>query len=169
MQKNDGGERRKSPKDQYQDIEPAPLPPVAPDGGLVATGVGPPTPVPAATPRNMICLRGPCRHYWELVTWMGAGNPAGTWEELGVREPRQINRSCIAHPGTETELTEDCAFDCSRWDPLSPREVRKREKRRERHYRRHPDHRPVEELPSIAGIDDIDDEEIEDGTSGTES
>lgn len=165
MEKHDGGEKRKAPGDHYQDIEQPPLA-IAPDGGIAPDMVGPPTPVPAATPQNFVCLRGPCRHYWELTTWMGSGNPAETWAELGVREPRQISRSCLAHPGTETELTEDCAFECNRWDPLSPREVRKREKRRARHYRRHPDHRPVEDLPTIAGIDD---EELEDdGTSGTE-
>ncbi|MBT8452999.1 MAG: hypothetical protein KJO40_13605 [Deltaproteobacteria bacterium] len=157
MQKRDGGEKRKASADHYADFEPAPLP-VAPDGGIAATGIAPLSPVPAATPRNMVCLRGPCRHYWELTTYLGSGNPADTWAELGVREPRQLNRSCLAHPGTETELTEDCAFDCNRWDPLSPREMRKRERRRKRYYRRHPDDQPLEELPTIAGFDDEGDD-----------
>ena len=142
-------EKVRTPIDQYQDIGLGPLPPIAPDGGFMPGGVGLPVPVPAATPANFVCLRGPCRHYWELETWMASGNPAETFGPDGLRDPvtgrplrapRQINRTCLVHPGTETELTEDCVSNCSRWDPLSPRELRKRLKARERYYRDHPEH-----------------------------
>jgi hypothetical protein len=135
--------------DTYADWEPTPLAAAA-DGGIAPGTVGELSNVPAATPRNFVCLRGPCRHYWQIETFFGAGNPVGTWEELGLREPRQISRSCLVHPGTETEVTEDCVFGCNLWDPLSPREARKREKRREAHYRRFPGHRPAEDVATIA-------------------
>ena len=129
----------KTPLKQYEDIEPAPLPPIAPDGGFAAGPIGLPPSVPAATPETFICLRGPCRHYWQIETFMASGNPSETWGEGGLvdpltneplRAPRQISRSCLAHPGTETELTDDCVYECNRWDPLTPREVKKRNARR---------------------------------------
>jgi hypothetical protein len=162
LEKREAPGKVKSPLEQYDNVESAPLPPIAPDGGFApGAGVGMPSSAPPADPEHFVCLRGPCRHYWELVTYMGAGNPEDTWAELGIREPRQINRSCLAHSGTETELTENCVFACNLWDPLSPREARKREKRRERHFRRYPEHRSIEDEATIAGIDD---EEIENGT-----
>jgi hypothetical protein len=157
VEKQDGGDKYKTPQTQYKDVELGPLP-VAPDGGIAAgAAIGMPPPVPEATPQQFVCLRGPCRHYWELVTDMGSGNPASTWDpinglkdELGqpLQIPRQINRSCLAQLGMETELTDDCVFDCNRWDPLSRSEIRKLERRRRRHFRRFPGHKP-EELPTF--------------------
>ena len=149
MSETDSG-KVKAPMDQYASVEPAPLPPIGPDGAPMLLALGNPSPVPAATPQNFVCLRGPCRFYWELHTFMGAGNPAGTWGEDGlkdedghrIREPRQINRACLAHPGTETELTEDCVFECNKWDPLTPREVKRIDKRRSRYFKLHPEHAP---------------------------
>lgn len=154
MEKRGNDDKRKDPSDTYADWEPSPL--VAdPGGGIANPGtVGELSDVPAAVPANFICLRGPCRHYWEMVTYLGTGNPESTWRELGLREPRQLNRSCLVHPGTETELTEECVYDCSLWDPLSPREVRKREKRRAAHYRRFPGHRPAEDV----AIDELEED-----------
>lgn len=143
----------KAPIEQYESIEPGPMPPIAPDGGFVPALIGLPALVPAATPEHFVCLRGPCRHYWELVTFMAAGNPAGTFGPDGLKDPltgkpvaapRQINRTCLVHPGTETELTEDNVYDCSRWDPMSPRDLRRRLKDREAYFKKHPDHRPKE-------------------------
>lgn len=153
----------KAPIDQYADFEPAALV-VGPDGAPVLGALGNPPPIPAATPANFVCLRGPCRHYWEFTSYMSSGNPAGTWGDDGlkddagnhIREPRQINRVCLAHPGTETELTEDCVFDCNRWDPLTPRELKRRDKRRSKHLKLHPDHAPP------APVEHLTDEEIED-------
>jgi hypothetical protein len=64
MDKASPPEKHRAPADQYASVEPGPLPPIAPDGGLSASGLEPPAPVPAATPATMMCLRGPCRHYW---------------------------------------------------------------------------------------------------------
>jgi hypothetical protein len=131
-------DKTKSPIDQYKDVELGGLPPIAPDGGFAPGPVGIPPSVDAATPDNFICLRGPCRHYWQMETFMASGNPKETWGPDGLKDergaplrvPRQLNRSCLAHPGTETELTEDCVYECNRWDPMTPREVRKLDKRR---------------------------------------
>jgi hypothetical protein len=171
MEKHAGGdgEKAKAPADKYSEIsdEAFPAPPIAPDGGIAPGwgGIDLPSGAPPATPQNMICLRGPCRHYWELVTTSPAGNPSDTWAELGQREPRQINRTCIVNPGYETELTEDCAYDCNLWDPLREAEVTLREQRREAYFTKHPDHRPLEEQ-----LDDSEllDQEDKDGTTGTE-
>lgn len=152
--------------DSYADFEPAPLS-IGPDGAPQLGALGLPPPIPAATPQNFVCLRGPCRFYWQMETFMSSGNPAATWgpdglkDESGhaIRAPRQILRTCLAHPGTETELTEDCVFDCNLWDPLTTREVKRREKRRSKYLKLHPDHFPPPMLELDAEIDDHDDEE----------
>lgn len=168
--RDDEDDKRKVPAEQYKDIAPAPMPPIAPDGGIApGYGIGQAPAVPAATPANFVCLRGPCRHYWEVHTFMASGNPADTWDpEHGlkdadgnpVRQPRQINRSCLSAPGNEMELTEDTVYFCNRWSPLSPRELRKREKPQQRYLKLHPDHLPPVELVRDAyGIDDEDEED----------
>lgn len=85
--------------------------------------IGQPEPVPPRTPENFICLRGPCRFYWHLTTMAGEGNPAGTFEALGIPRPRQHHHVCLVNPGFETDLTDDNVFDCNRWEPLSHHEV----------------------------------------------
>jgi hypothetical protein len=154
--------RRKVPSEQYKDIAPAPMPPIAPDGGIEpGYGIGLAPAVPAATPATFVCLRGPCRHYWEVHTFMASGNPAETWGEDGlkdgegrpIRQPRQINRSCLSAAGNEMELTEDTVYFCNRWDPLTPRELRRREKPQQRYLKLHP------EYAAIAPTIDTDDEE----------
>jgi hypothetical protein len=135
--------------DQFADVEIGGLA-AAPDGGIAPGPIGDTPQVPAATPEQFICLRGPCRYYWQLETFFASGNPTSTWDpEHGLkdehgnplRQPSQISRSCLVHPGTETELTDDLVYDCSRWDPLTPREAKRREKRRSRYLKLHPDHR----------------------------
>lgn len=149
----DEDDKRKAPIDQYSHIEPGGLPPIAPDGGFAPGPIGTPPAVDAATPQNFICLRGPCRHYWQIETFVASGNPSSTWGEGGLvdpdtgkplRVPRQLNRSCLAHSGTETELTEDCVYNCNRWDPLTPRELRATAKRTAKYFKLYPDHRPKE-------------------------
>ena len=145
---NEDGKHR-SLVDQYKDVE-LPPPAMGPNMTPMMGPVGSSPAVPAATPDHFVCLRGPCRHYWQLETFMASGNPAMTWDpEVGlkdedgkpIRVPRQINRSCLVHPGTETELTEDSVYSCSRWDPLSPREVRARQKRIDKYLRNYPQFR----------------------------
>jgi hypothetical protein len=151
---DDEDDKHKSPIDQYKDVELGGLPAIAPDGGFMPGPLGVPPSVPAATPADFVCLRGPCRHYWQLETFMASGNPSDTWGEGGLvdvetgkplRIPRQINRSCLAHPGTETELTEDCVYSCNKWDPLTPRELKARGKRQTKYFKLHPEQRPKED------------------------
>ena len=96
-------------------------PPVAvmPDGlpAFQAAGVGQPTPVPERTPENFICLRGPCKHYWYLETMSQAGNPADTWEALGLPVPRQRHYTCLVNTGFETSFGDDNAYECNKWEP----------------------------------------------------
>lgn len=142
------GDKTKSPIEQFAGIEPSPMPPIAPDGGFMAGPIGAPPPIPPATPETFVCLRGPCRHYWELVSHMESGNPANTWGEGGlvdeagavIAQPRAISRTCVANPGFETDLTDDNVYDCNRWDPMSERELKKLERRRSKYLRLHPDH-----------------------------
>lgn len=107
------------------------LPSRVPQGGPLP--LAPPEPVPERTPENLICLRGPCRHYWYLKTMAQAGNPQGTWEALNIPSPRKHHHICLVQPGVETEFEGDNCFDCSRWDPLTKREKNRLSKRRGSH------------------------------------
>jgi hypothetical protein len=143
--RSDDGERAALvPSAKYENWEPAPLPPTAPDGGFDprAVAVNVPDKLPAATPQNMICLRGPCRHYWYCETNFDAGNPGGTFESLGLAAPRQRHHLCTLIPGMETDFTEDVCFECNRWDPLDAKELAARQQRRAEYYRANPDHDP---------------------------
>ena len=150
IEAEEGGGRRKVPADTYSKVPPSPLPQMGPDGGPEPSAVvGPPAPTPPATPDTFVCLRGPCRHYWQIRTHIVSGNPAGTFGPGGlvdpvtkqpIAEPRQITRTCLVHPGIEVELTEDVVYGCNRWDPLSPREVRKLEKRQRVYLKIYPQH-----------------------------
>lgn len=93
-----------------------------PDGTPMG-GIGQPEPVPPRTEEHFVCLRGPCRHYWHLVTMVQAGNPAGTWEELGIEAPRQHHHTCMVNPAFETSFEDDNVFDCNKWDPYTETEL----------------------------------------------
>lgn len=84
--------------------------------------VGQPSSIPPRNPKHFVCLRGPCRHFWHFKTSAGAGNPAETWEALGMEEPKQSNYFCLLHP-SETELTDDNVYECNRWDPMTRSEL----------------------------------------------
>jgi hypothetical protein len=96
---------------------------------------------------------------------MASGNPAETWGEDGlkdeagqpIRQPRQINRSCLSAPGNEMELTDDAVYFCNRWDPMTPRELRRREKPQQRHLKMHPELAALQ--PTALDLDDHDEEE----------
>lgn len=157
------------PSAAFDDFEPGEIP-VGPDGAPVLSPVGQGPALPAATPRNMICLRGPCLHYLETETFLASGNPKDTWDPehglkdpqtgLPVRMPRQVNRTCLVHPGTVVELTDENVYTCNRWDPIPPKELARLAKRRERHYQRHPDHLPPpDDVVDITRGGIFDDEE----------
>lgn len=119
----------------YGDFQPAEIP-VSPDGGIAPGFAGVGTPAPAPSFDESICTKGPCRHYWRLTTMFDAGNPAETWEALGVSEPRQRHHVCLVNPGMETNLGDDLVYECNRWDPLEEHELIQLERRRESYDRR---------------------------------
>lgn len=142
-------EKYKSLAGGFDNVEIGPIA-VGPDG-VPAVGVGATAPVPAADPRLFICLRGPCAHYWERESFMESGNPKETWEDMidpatgaRVRMPRQLDRTCTAHPGTETDLTDQLVYDCNRWEPLTRGELKARDKRRRHYFKNYPDHQPID-------------------------
>lgn len=79
-------------------------------------------PLPPRTPENMVCLRGPCRHYWHLVTTGDFANTDGDF--------KQHHHVCLVNPGYETNLEGSDVADCGKWDPLTRRELVKIRKRR---------------------------------------
>jgi hypothetical protein len=131
-QPDDPDDKVKSLETRYADFEPAPAPAGGPSLGYAME------PAEVAPPMvESICARGPCRHFWSMTSSAPAGNPSGTFEALGLREPRQHNYVCLAHPGTETDLGDDQVFDCNRWDPI-PASSLARLARRRRAYERAP-------------------------------
>lgn len=114
-----------------QNEQSPPLPPAPAIGA-----VGNPEPVPPRTPEHFVCLRGPCRHYWHLVTMAHAGNPETTWQELGMeRAPRKHWHTCT-RSGQETSLTDDNVYECNQWDPMPEDQHSQREYRREQYFKR---------------------------------
>ena len=133
-----------APAVAYQDVELPSAPPISPDGGIApGHGVAPPPALPPATPENFICLRGPCRHHVHLQTVADYGNPAGTFKK--GEEPRQHTYLCVAFPGLEIDLTEDCCFDCNRWSPLMREEIEARQRGLDTFYEQHPELRSSED------------------------
>lgn len=59
-------------------------------------------------------------------------NAPGTWEHLGIEEPKQIYRTCLVHEGVETTLSaDDLITECNRWDPMSVHELNELQERRD--------------------------------------
>lgn len=113
--------------------EPGPMLAVAPDGGILQSqAVEQLRPVPAATPENFVCLRGPCVHYLEIISIADVNAPTLK------RDPVQLNRFCRAIPGIELDLTEDCVFRCSDWDPTAPKVLHALQARREEYLNNNP-------------------------------
>ena len=130
-----------------EDFQPSPIPVDADGGPLAGYGtVGSPMVAPPWIAKNTVCLRGPCRHYWHLVTMAQEGNPAETWKELGISEPRKHSHVCLVQFGMETEFGDDNVYECSKWDPHTSSELVQIRSRREAYYRRHPDHLPTDLL-----------------------
>lgn len=89
-----------------------------------------------------MCLRGPCRHYWRIETNVDYGNPAGTFEDLGVAEPREYNNRCTIQSGVDWDMAGYDVYECNRWDPLTRKESEALNNRRREYYKRHPEHDP---------------------------
>jgi hypothetical protein len=84
-------------------------------GGILGRGGVVPTAqnrrkLKVASPKNFICLRGPCRHYFEAR----GPFPTGT---KGFEAPTVINRVCMRLPGTFLDLFDEVVEACNCWDP----------------------------------------------------
>lgn len=118
---------RKAPSETYRDIQPSPLPPIAPDGGFIAGSVAAPAPLPKATPENMICLRGPCRHLWQMRTHIVSGNSKLTFDpDDGLRETMpcpicQGERQAMIVPELALSYQTACRYHATQgiWGPTS--------------------------------------------------
>ena len=138
----------------YADFEPAPAPTMGPNGAIQVGFVGAAVPAPIWNEDNVVCARGPCRHFWHLVTTVGEGNPAETWAELGIAQPRQHSYTCLVNPGMETEFGNDAVFGCNLWDPLTDSELAEREMRRELYQIRRRREMPVERVEDVVDDDE---------------
>lgn len=91
---------------------PAPLPPMAPDGG----------PVPQSAPTSPLrvlpisrCALGPCRHLHEITHKIESAEPMdGSDGAINTG----TGRSCYAQPGVDGPLDQP-VFACNRWEPIS--------------------------------------------------
>lgn len=144
---------------RYADFKPSPAP-IGPGGSLMPDlgAVGQPAEVPAFDEEHVVCVRGPCRHYWHLVTTVGEGNPASTWEALGRDPPRQHSHTCLANPGMETEFEDDAVYECNRWDPYTDAELAARDERRQLYQIRSRAEAPVERVEDAVDDDGDDDD-----------
>lgn len=131
------------PRSDLQDgFEPAPAPPIGPDGApiIAAQQADPPA-------RPSLCLAGPCRNYHQLVTQVDAANPSAvrlpvvlpdgtpgaevTLHGTLYRAPAvfhvQTNHYCYPNVGIEIDLGSVPVVECSRWSPLLATEWQPRE------------------------------------------
>lgn len=93
-----------------EDVEIAPISPMgifAPETNFAVE------PIPEANEENLVCLRGPCRHYLQIEQRFNHGNTIGTLHDRVV----QINRYCLRHHST-IDLTDECVYACNEWDPI---------------------------------------------------
>lgn len=118
-----------TPMDTLFDTDFGPLP-IGPEGSFVPnTAVYESEPIPEANEENMVCLRGPCRHYLEMRPHFAAGNARDSLDHAHVL----VKRTCMVITGYEVDMTDEVMKDCSGWDPLMPEDVFERNQRRERY------------------------------------
>jgi hypothetical protein len=105
-------------------------------GGVVPTAMNR-RKLKVASPENFICLRGPCRHYFEAR----GPFPTGT---KGFEAPTIVNRVCMRLPGTFLDLFDEVIEKCNCWDPRDTQTENDIESRRAAYYAANPDVKPVE-------------------------
>lgn len=118
--------------DPSKDFSPAPLPPVAADGGPELA------PAPVSSLRVLPITRcdlGPCRHLHVITNQIDSQQPLdGTQGFLTIGTAR----SCYANPGADGELGAP-VFACNRWDPVQRAEAKQLEERRQQYLLKHAD------------------------------
>ena len=122
--------QRNNAQDSLQeDFEPSALPPIGPDGAPEI-----PPMRKDAVPPPRLCEAGPCRHYHTFTIQLDAAQPIAAEVENGRligRAPRpemhiHVHHYCYPETGIETELGALPVLQCSRWEPLTPAEIRAR-------------------------------------------
>jgi len=104
--------------DTLGDFSPAVLP-IDPGGGIAPGSFAIAEPPPRDFEAESCCTVGPCQHYWRIETPIETANPI-SYAELGLPEPKQIVRTCLAHPGTETQLSGDLpVLQCNRHEAMN--------------------------------------------------
>lgn len=89
--------------------------------------------LPPLNEDTFVCLRGPCRFYWEVVSDANLGNVEGSLPD-GFKG-QFVNRFCTRLSGdADPSLFEQRIYECSEWDPQDGNEARRREKRREKYF-----------------------------------
>lgn len=118
--------KRNDIQDSLQEgFEPAPLPPIGPDGAVT---IPPLRRMPVAAPS--LCQAGPCIHYHRFVTQLEAARPianelgehgqlVGDAPEMPVHV--QTHHYCYPTTGVETELGSLPVVECNKWAPVDPR------------------------------------------------
>lgn len=121
------------------EAEEAGLPP-APSDALAGLTSGPESP-PPRTPEHLICLRGPCKFYWNFVSKGDWGNPSSTWT-ADMPAPRVHHHVCLRSKGLSEELdfSEEHIYSCNQWAPMSAIERASIENRRRAYFDSHPEH-----------------------------
>lgn len=129
--------RRIDAQSDLQDgIDPAPLPPIAPDGAPEIPELRPQVP-----PCPSLCQAGPCRHYHTFVTQADAANPmasvvpirlpegtpgarpvpGGTLYQAPAVYHEEQHHHCYPTSGVEMNLGAVPVLKCNRWNTgLSP-------------------------------------------------
>jgi len=124
-----------------QSYQPSAGPAVDPRGGIfMPTAVEESISVPEATPRDMVCMRGPCRHYFQTVQFFPAGIVRGTLDH----DPLQMQRACL-RISPPSSLGDEAVYKCSEWDPIDPTEASARQTRRDAFYAANPEIKKLDE------------------------
>ena len=167
MEKKAGGDGDKTHElgSEYDEAEVGGVLAIGAGGGIAASPVGEPPPTLPATPEHFVCLQGPCKHYWKLVTPFDAGNPASTWKALGREPPKKTHHTCLVNPGHETSFGETVALECNLHTPLLAADLRERTSKLISYYRAFPEHHP----DAVAKAAREEMENFDADTTGTQS
>jgi hypothetical protein len=109
--------------DLQEGFDPAPLPPIGPDGALE---LEPPRKMPDPPPR--MCEAGPCVNYHRFEIQFDVTRPIAERVEeggklVGAAPPMpfhvRVFHYCYPTVGVETDLGDMPVLSCNRWEPIS--------------------------------------------------
>ena len=115
--------------DLQEGFDPAPLPPIGPDGALE---LEPPRKMPDPPPR--MCEAGPCVNYHRFEIQLDVTRPIAERVEeggklVGAAPPMpfhvRVFHYCYPTPGVETDLGDMPVLSCNRWQPCTREQIAK--------------------------------------------